>query len=145
MAPPLFFIHYNPTLNDHGTDRLNSLPKLFTLTFTFRVNPIGVLPFGVPAMHRPGVIGGIVGSTPVAVPAVESPQRIRVSLGVSQVLLVKKVNPVYPPLARQARIQGTVLLQAHISKDGTVEDLQLISGHQDARARRDRGSKAVGL
>lgn len=47
----------------------------------------------------------------------------------SQGLLVKRVNPVYPPLARQPRIQGTVLLQAQISKDGTVEDLQLISGH----------------
>jgi protein TonB len=44
-------------------------------------------------------------------------------------LLVKKVNPNYPPLARQARIQGVVLLQAQISKDGRIENLQLISGH----------------
>jgi protein TonB len=48
---------------------------------------------------------------------------------VSQGLLVKKVNPEYPSLARQARIQGTVLLQAEIGKDGTVETLRLISGH----------------
>jgi protein TonB len=48
---------------------------------------------------------------------------------VAQGLLIKKVNPAYPTLARQARIQGTVLLQAKISKDGTIENLILISGH----------------
>jgi protein TonB len=48
---------------------------------------------------------------------------------VSQGLLIKKVQPNYPPLARHARIQGTVLLQAEISKDGTIENLRLINGH----------------
>jgi len=43
--------------------------------------------------------------------------------------LVRKVLPTYPPLARSARIQGTVLLQATISKVGTIENLQLLSGH----------------
>ncbi|HET9307220.1 MAG TPA: energy transducer TonB [Candidatus Sulfotelmatobacter sp.] len=42
---------------------------------------------------------------------------------------VKKVAPVYPPLARQARIQGTVILRAVISKSGDVGNIQLISGH----------------
>ena len=37
--------------------------------------------------------------------------------------------PVYPPLARQARIQGTVVLRAIIAKDGSVENLELVSGH----------------
>ncbi len=76
-----------------------------------------------------GVIGGIISSTPVAVPKVATPQRVRVSQGVSNGLLIRKVQPAYPPLARQARIQGQVLLQAQISKDGTIENLQLISGH----------------
>jgi protein TonB len=44
-------------------------------------------------------------------------------------LLVRKVNPNYPPLARQARIQGTVVLHAVISKDGSIENLTLVSGH----------------
>jgi len=52
-----------------------------------------------------------------------------VSQGVSSGLLIKKVQPAYPPLARQARIQGQVLLQAQISKDGSIENLSLISGH----------------
>jgi protein TonB len=54
---------------------------------------------------------------------------VRVSSGVQSGLLIRKVNPAYPPLARQARIQGTVILQALISKDGNIENLQLISGH----------------
>ena len=76
-----------------------------------------------------GVIGGIINSTPIAVPHVATPQRVRVSQGVTQGLLIRKIQPTYPPLARQARIQGAVLLQAEISKDGTIQNLRLISGH----------------
>jgi len=76
-----------------------------------------------------GVIGGIINSTPVAVPKVATPQRVRVSQGVTQGLLLRKIQPAYPPLARQARIQGSVLLQAEISKDGSIQNLRLISGH----------------
>jgi protein TonB len=43
--------------------------------------------------------------------------------------LIYRVQPVYPLLARQARIQGSVLLRAMISRDGTIEHLQVISGH----------------
>jgi protein TonB len=43
--------------------------------------------------------------------------------------LVHKVQPDYPPLARQARIQGAVVLQAVISRDGAIENLQVVSGH----------------
>ncbi len=43
--------------------------------------------------------------------------------------LVHKVQPEYPPLAREARIQGTVVLQAIISREGTIEKLQVVSGH----------------
>src|SRR5271169_5850468 len=89
----------------------------------------GGVPGGIPGGSAGGVIGGIISSTPVAVPKVATPQRVRVSQGVSQGLLVRKVNPVYPPLARQARIQGQVILRAVISKDGSIENLQLVSGH----------------
>jgi len=90
---------------------------------------VGGVVGGVPGGSAGGVIGGIISSTPVAVPKVATPQRVRVSQGVSSGLLIKKVQPAYPPLARQARIQGQVLLQAEISKDGTIQNLQLISGH----------------
>ena len=90
---------------------------------------VGGVPGGVPGGQMGGVIGGIISSTPVSVPKVATPQRVRVSQGVTQGLLIRKVQPTYPPLARQARIQGAVLLQAEISKDGTIQNLRLISGH----------------
>jgi periplasmic protein TonB len=90
---------------------------------------VGGVPGGIPGGQMNGVIGGIISSTPVAVPKVATPQRVRVSQGVSAGLLVRRVNPNYPPLARQARIQGQVILRAVISKDGSIENLTLVSGH----------------
>ena len=89
---------------------------------------MGGVPGGVPGGSMGGVIGGMINST-AAIPKVATPQRVRVSTGVATGLLIKKVQPNYPPLARQARIQGSVVLQAEISKDGTIQNLQLISGH----------------
>ena len=43
--------------------------------------------------------------------------------------LIRRVEPTYPPLAREARIQGTVVLAAVISKAGTIDNLRLVSGH----------------
>src|ERR1700683_4652884 len=74
---------------------------------------------------------------PAAVPAasdapkVAPPQRVRVSQGVTAGLLVHKVQPVYPPEARHARIQGTVILRAHITKEGRIADLKLVSGPKE--------------
>jgi len=90
---------------------------------------VGGVPGGVPGGQMGGVIGGIISSTPVAVPKVATPQRVRVSQGVTQGLLIRKIQPAYPPLARQARIQGSVLLQAEISREGTIVNLRLVSGH----------------
>ncbi len=90
---------------------------------------VGGVPGGVPGGSVGGVIGGIVSSTPVAVPKVAVPTRVRVSQGVTEGLLIHKVQPTYPPLARQARIQGQVILTAVISKGGTIEGLKLVQGH----------------
>lgn len=43
--------------------------------------------------------------------------------------LIRKVQPAYPALARSARIQGVVVLQAVISKQGTIENLKILRGH----------------
>jgi len=94
------------------------------------VGVMGGVPGGVPGGQMGGVLGGIISSTPVATPKVAAPpQRVRVSQGVTTGLLIHKVQPNYPPLARQARIQGSVVLQAEISKNGTIENLKVISGH----------------
>src|SRR5437763_17028704 len=90
---------------------------------------VGGVPGGVPGGSMGGVIGSVLSSTPTVAPKIATPQRVRVSAGVTNGLLIRKVNPAYPPLARQARISGKVILQAQISKDGNIENLQLISGH----------------
>jgi len=90
---------------------------------------VGGVPGGVPGGQMGGVIGGIISSTPVAEPKAATPTRVRVSQGVTAGLLTRKVQPTYPPLARQARIKGAVVLQAEISKEGAIQNLSLISGH----------------
>ena len=90
---------------------------------------VGGVPGGVPGGQMGGVIGGIISSTPVAVPKAATPTRVRVSAGVTEGLLIHKVQPTYPPLARSARIQGQVVLQAVIGKDGTIQGLHAVSGH----------------
>jgi protein TonB len=52
-----------------------------------------------------------------------------VSGNVQQVKLLRQIEPVYPPLAKMARIQGTVRFTVIVGKDGAVQQLQLISGH----------------
>ena len=79
----------------------------------------GVTPFGMPPPPAGGATNG----------SDSSSKKVTITAGISQGLLVTQVPPVYPPLAREARIQGTVGLQAIIGTDGAVESLELVSGH----------------
>lgn len=72
------------------------------------------------------------GLTPPVIPVARdenSMKRLRVGGNVQAVNLINKVTPAYPPLAKQARIQGTVSFAAVIGTDGAIKDLTLISGH----------------
>ena len=93
---------------------------------------VGGVPGGAPGVVLGGVLGAI-GSAPPPPPPVKEkpagPQRIRVGGNVQQANLIRKVTPLYPPLAKQARIQGVVRFTAIIGKDGTIQNLQLVSGH----------------
>ncbi len=94
---------------------------------------VGGVPGGIPGGQLSGVIGGIVSSTsnlavvPKFVPV--TPQRVRISQGVTKGLLIKRVEPQYPTLAKAARVQGDVVLSAVISPNGDIENLVLVSGH----------------
>ncbi len=57
------------------------------------------------------------------------PQPASISQEVAHALLLKEVVPAYPPLARQARVHGTVVFEVVISKDGAVDELHTVSGH----------------
>jgi protein TonB len=48
---------------------------------------------------------------------------------VTKGLLIQKIEPTYPPLARAARVQGEVVLSAVIDSNGQINNLQLVSGH----------------
>jgi len=96
---------------------------------------VGGVPGGVPGGSAGGVLGGIIGSLgtgappPPPPPKAATPKRIRVGGQVEQAKWIFHPTPEYPPLAKMARIQGGVRLEAVISKDGTIQDLKVISGH----------------
>ena len=99
---------------------------------------VGGVPGGVAGGAPGGVLGGIIGSVPSAAPPPPpkkeevkpvTPQRIKVGGNVQSAKLVRQPRPVYPPLAKQARISGVVKLSAIISKDGSIQHLEVISGH----------------
>jgi len=91
----------------------------------------GGVPGGVAGGSMGGVIGGVIGGAGTAGPPPPKPNvtRTRVGGAVQAAKLVNRVQPMYPPLARQTRISGTVKLHAIISKDGAVRELQVVSGH----------------
>jgi periplasmic protein TonB len=92
----------------------------------------GGVPGGVSGGSMGGVLGGVIGGAGSAgppPPPKSSPKRITVGGNVQSAHLVNKVQPSYPALARQTRISGTVKLHAIIGKDGTVQQLQVVSGH----------------
>lgn len=93
---------------------------------------------GVPGGVTGGVIGGVpeLSATPVIAasatafaPPSNGVERIRVGGNVQATNLIKKVVPMYPPLAKQARIQGMVRFTALIDNEGNIVSLQLVSGH----------------
>jgi TonB family protein len=66
---------------------------------------------------------------PEMAPPANGVRRILIGGEVQQAKLTSKATPVYPPLAKQARISGTVSLAAVIGVDGSMRDLKVISGH----------------
>jgi len=79
---------------------------------------------GVPG----GVLGGIIGNSAPPPPPRPTQTRIRVGGNVQGAKLIHQVQPVYPQIAKTAHVSGTVLLHAIIAKDGTIQELQYVSG-----------------
>jgi len=95
------------------------------------VGMTGGVPGGVSGGSMGGVLGGVIGgmgaAPPPPKPKLTGP--LRVGGNVQQAKIINRVQPVYPPLARQTRISGTVRLHAIIGKDGTIQSLEVVSGH----------------
>jgi protein TonB len=96
------------------------------------VGVVGGVPGGMPGGAPGGVLGSILSAAappPPPPPKAETPKRIRVGGQVEAAKAIYRPSPEYPPLAKMARIQGVVRLEAVISKDGTIQDLKVLSGH----------------
>jgi TonB family protein len=125
---------YKPYLpNGEPVEVATSVTVNFTHADTPAADSVaGSVPGGIPEGEK----GGIAPSNPAdqtvvgtPQPLLGTPQRVRVSSGVAQALLVFKVPPQYPQEAKDAHIQGVVVMRAIIDKDGNVANIQLISGH----------------
>lgn len=99
------------------------------------IEAVGEVPGGLPGGRQDSILRSIIaGATPLAPPPLAPargarPVRIHVGGQVEAARLIFQPRPEYPPLAKMARIQGTVRLEAIISKEGTIQDLRLLSGH----------------
>jgi protein TonB len=98
----------------------------------------GGVPGGVAGGAVGGVLGGILGGIPSAAPPPPPPEKkappkpsgpITVGGRVQAAKLVRQPQPLYPQIARQARISGTVELAAIIGEDGHIQQLSVVSGH----------------
>lgn len=92
---------------------------------------VGGVPGGIPGGQLDGVIGGIISSAPdiTAIPKVQPVKRVRVSQGITQGMVIRKIEPSYPKIALAARITGVVVLKGVIGTDGEIQELQVVSGH----------------
>jgi periplasmic protein TonB len=138
---PVQVVHVKPTAHLMEAGKLvapKAIPKDVKIIKEEEAPPdvgagmVGGVPGGVAGGSMGGVIGGVIGgagSTAAPPPPKVTPKRITVGGNVQAAHLVNRVQPVYPPLARQTRISGTVKLHAIIGKSGAVEQLQVVSGH----------------
>ena len=96
----------------------------------------GGVPGGVPGGTLGGVLGGILSSANPPVPPpppapspVKSNRPFRVGGNLQAPQLIRDVQPIYPPLAKETRTQGVVILDCVIDAQGNVTQMKLVSGH----------------
>jgi len=103
----------------------NSAPR--AVQSQAEIVPQAIPVIGIASNSGDKALSGIMQAEPTArTPVLKT---MKVSQGVSQGLVLKKVSPDYPAQARQLRIEGTVQLEATIAKDGKVSNIKAVSGH----------------
>jgi protein TonB len=85
----------------------------------------GGVPGGVEGGVPGGVVGGVVGGLPDAPPP---QQAVRVGGQIKEPKKLKNIDPKYPDIAKQARVQGVVILECTISPQGKVTDVKVLRG-----------------
>jgi protein TonB len=100
-------------------------------------NIVGGIPGGVAGGVAGGVPGGVVGSLLSSIPSAAPPpppkpvkrEALRVGGNVQESKLIRKVEPVYPELAKRARVSGVVILVVTVDEEGNVTDVKVNKGH----------------
>ena len=124
-------VHEGDTLNANSLEAVRKSVREFdehmNLGTAFNPNGDVTLMLSVPGAASGGTIG-VNSSAPFPL-AADGTKRITIGGNVQQAKLIMQPRPVYPPLAKQARISGVVRLNAIIGKEGNVVNLSVISGH----------------
>jgi protein TonB len=87
---------------------------------------------GPPGPPVPGIEGGFTNGRPIEIVPPPQPPQTKIltrSASVMEAMLVRRVQPEYPRLAKNIGLSGTVMLRARIGTDGDVRDLELVSGN----------------
>ena len=133
--PPAPTVKVTPHVSEVVNGELRTpskIPKKINMVEEHEAPPpasgvIGGVVGGVPGGSTGGVLGGLIQST-APPPKVATPQKVRISQGVLEGSKTHDVTPQYPQMARLAHVQGDVVLRATISKTGSIENLQVMSG-----------------
>jgi protein TonB len=125
-----------PTHAFHGAPQMQGLqlfvPRVFPKGFTKFDGPEAAPGGDLSSLgEEPGVPGGTaIFNKPALVPIPQHQQKgpVRLSSGIMAGMLLQRTVPVYPPIAVAARSEGTVVLQATISRSGRIANLRVVSG-----------------
>jgi protein TonB len=130
LTAPAVIPNYTPVLEEN----LEAPPEILVE---------GGVPGGIPG-GLPGAVPGLVGGLPsielppppvqhepkkLTPPEPRTPQRIQVSADIQEARLLRMIRPEYPPVAKMARIVGTVRLRAIIDAKGKIAQLKIVDGH----------------
>jgi protein TonB len=117
--------------------RIFNVPTLIvshSITSTAAVQPLAPPEVGPPTWpagvyEGAGVTPGAITPPPPPPVKAQTHTAIRIGGGVSEANLIHRVQPVYPPAAKITHVEGIVEFTATISKQGAIENLQLVRGH----------------
>ena len=107
----------------HTPTRLQMKP-----TLAEQVPPGGFAAAEIDGLDNNNTIGAVFGGPKQTTEQIASQQVISVPSGVALGLLIQKTQPVYPLIAKQGRVSGTIVLAATISKTGNIGNLRVVSG-----------------
>ncbi|MGA8779199.1 MAG: energy transducer TonB [Terracidiphilus sp.] len=128
--PEVHIVHVQSELMNNQLTAPTKIPHNIQMVTEKEAPPSN---FGVAGMEgmggsANGVMGSMFGSGNGPQVKAAPPKKVNISAGVAIGMLIQKTTPIYPPIAKAARVSGTVILQAVISKEGTIKDLRVVSG-----------------